>query len=384
MTNGIVNHIVRRGGKVRYLGFSGKDGRGLGNCSVTKHNNRLFIAARVPEYTFLPFPRTTHIFPVLPKYTSWNHLLLYEPDEDAFSMVREHYLDLDVESVNRYNGYEDARLVDWGKTLYASCTLPYGYNDSRFPIALNELDSRYETVSTQRYCANAIERNWMPITDRPFAYVYSVNPLQIASVGKNGVSCKKRKRTELLNTYKGSSQAIPYKNGHIAVIHSNTMSNETPIYIHHFIHWDEEWNVVKVSRGFTFAGCPREFCCGLYEEDCVVYMTFSLFDNAAFMLKTDLDTVENILNGEWDTADDARLSGGALDALFLTDENDATTAALEHLRGEGNIGGALALSLWNGNTALTEELLWEYMPDRKEIDDQRVSMSKFLTQNTGQ
>ena len=56
-------------------------------------------------------------------------------------------------------------------------------------------------------------------------------------------------------------------------------------YRHRFVIWDNDWNLVKVSKQFSFLNAEVEFAVGMckYENDYL--MTFGFQDNAAYLLK---------------------------------------------------------------------------------------------------
>jgi hypothetical protein len=66
-------------------------------------------------------------------------------------------------------------------------------------------------------------------------------------------------------------------------------------YRHRFVIWDNDWNIVKVSKQFAFLNAEVEFAVGMckYKDDYL--MTFGFQDNAAYLLRISQDFVNKFV-----------------------------------------------------------------------------------------
>lgn len=69
-------------------------------------------------------------------------------------------------------------------------------------------------------------------------------------------------------------------------------------YLHAFIEYDNEWNIIKVSPLFSFDDLFVEFCTGMTMKDNEVYISFALQDNCSYILQTDVNTINRFME-EW-------------------------------------------------------------------------------------
>lgn len=210
---------------------------------------------------------------------------------------------LDIAPVWEFVGLEDARLVRWGGILYAigvrrdvkdngEGRMEFQRLEFTDPITLEEVE-RHRIAppnDPDSYC----EKNWMPVIDQPYTFVKWTNPTEVVEVDlKENTS-----RTTYLsgNTLpgfgdlRGSSQVIPYKNHYVTIVHEcdlfqNKMHQKDATYMHRWIVWDREWNLLHISDPWSFMDGEIEFCCGLCEWKGDFLVSFGFQDNAAFVLR---------------------------------------------------------------------------------------------------
>ena len=140
------------------------------------------------------------------------------------------------------------------------------------------------------YIQQNVEKNWMPVENQPFTFLYtSVNPTNVIVCNNKEFSVKKTIETNEPNFYKGSTQVREYKDHYIVLAHYNEeiTVDEMSLYSykHIFLKYDKDWNLVAKSEPFTFMNCSIEFSCGFLIDKNDVYLTFSLYDNVAFVLR---------------------------------------------------------------------------------------------------
>ena len=202
-----------------------------------------------------------------------------------------------------FHGLEDIRVVTWNNTLYGIGVRRDDNPTGRGRMEICELDPetfaeiksvKLKAVDENTYCV----KNWMPVTDMPFHFIDTANPLRIVKAdpetGDVEVVVQKEKQPILegFDMPRGSSQCIPFKDGHLCIIHTCQMyytgnKRKYARYLHAFIHYDKDWNIDKVSPLFSFDDLMIEFCCGMTHKDNDIYISFALQDNMSYVLKVD-------------------------------------------------------------------------------------------------
>jgi hypothetical protein len=140
------------------------------------------------------------------------------------------------------------------------------------------------------YC----EKNWMPIEDLPYHYVKWTNGTEVVKynieTGKTEQAAISHWRELGCIALRGGSQVIPFGEYRFCLVHE-TFLKRSPVdrkdatYRHRFVVWDKDWNIVKVSRQFSFMEAEIEFAVGMtrYKNDLLI--TFGFQDNAAYLVR---------------------------------------------------------------------------------------------------
>lgn len=233
--------------------------------------------------------------------------------ENYIGKLNEEHVKIQWSSPDRWSfvGLEDIRLVYWEGKMYATgVRRDYWENgEGRMVLAEIDLDGNYRNevvldIEDEGFC----EKNWMPIEDIPFHYVRWVNPFQIIRVDPRTGDCENVLYKEMPeHVYKdydgcqmrGSSQVIRVNDYYVALIHlcrlDRNQKNEkcSCNYRHQFIVWDNDWNMVFLSKPFSFGDFDIEFTNGLAYKDGRFYIPFSLQDNMAWLLEIDDTLLED-------------------------------------------------------------------------------------------
>jgi hypothetical protein len=77
-------------------------------------------------------------------------------------------------------------------------------------------------------------------------------------------------------------------------------------YYHRFVMWDEDWNLVKISKQFQYMGTRIEFTCGLALDGDDLLITFGYQDNAAFIMRWPKHLLDRL---EWEDLDKLKNNG---------------------------------------------------------------------------
>lgn len=288
------------------------NGTGLMNSSILIYMDKIIVNIRHCQYSLYHSEKS--------KYEhQWGPLLYLNPENDL-SLTTTNYIcevnsnfeishfskvdtsRLDVKPLWEFVGLEDARLVRWDNKFYLcgvrrDTTLNGVGRMELSEIEFNEFDvkelKRYRIPmpdNIDSYC----EKNWMPILDKPYHFVKWANPTEVVKYdienSTTNVIYSSKNYINLSRDLRGGSQVIPYKEGYIAITHEVDFYNSEAgrkdgTYWHRFVCWDKNWNIISISREFSFMGAKIEFACGMtkYQDDYLV--TFGFQDNCSFLVK---------------------------------------------------------------------------------------------------
>jgi hypothetical protein len=167
----------------------------------------------------------------------------------------------------------------------------------------------------------------MPVLDMPYHFLKWTNPLEIVKVnledkGKeevakgvlNTISCEtvieKTEKIDLPFDLRGGSQVVKVDGNYVCITHEVDFWHHEGVwkdafYYHRFVIWDEDWNLVKVSKQFQYMGTRIEFTCGLAVDGDDLLISFGYQDNAAYILRWPKHLMDKL---EWEDLDKIRIS----------------------------------------------------------------------------
>jgi len=148
----------------------------------------------------------------------------------------------------------------------------------------------------------------MPILDMPFHFVKWTNGTEVVKFNLETKTTEQVVLKEWSNLgcidLRGGSQVFPLDEDHRFCLNHETYLTKSEagrkdgIYRHRFVVWDKDWNIVKVSRQFSFLNANIEFAVGLCECGNDYLMTFGFQDNAAYLLRVPQKFVKKYIFGE--------------------------------------------------------------------------------------
>jgi hypothetical protein len=312
--------VLKDGGDITPLIVSTVDsaGTGLMNPSIYNDKGILIMNLRHVNYTLYHcegeqlfnnrYGPLSYLNPENDvKLRTWNYICTLNNDLTIQRYNKVDTATLDIPPVWTFIGLEDARLFRWNDILYlCGCRRDVKSNgESRMELSeLSIINNIITEISRIRidppkdpdsYC----EKNWMPILDMPYHFVKWTNPTEVVQVNPNTGKSK----TIFLSNYnipdvgdfRGSSQVITIGDYRICIIHEvclwfTNREEKDAKYVHRFIVWDKNWNIVKLSDQFSFMDGEIEFCCGIAIHDHTILITFGFQDNAAFILKWSINS----------------------------------------------------------------------------------------------
>lgn len=293
------------------------------NVSTIAVNDRLLINIRNLNYVLYhaennknahSFGPLVYIHPELDQtLTTYNYLCEMDDDFNISAAKMVDTSQLDVPPKWEFVGLEDVRLVVWNGDLW-QCgvrrdTTTNGVGRMELVKLFVDADNVKEVSRTRMpapppddsYC----EKNWMPITDKPFHFVKWSNATEVVRYNFENNTTE----TVILKEYKnigtrdlrGGSQVIPYKDHYICIAHEvdlywSEAGRKNAHYWHRVIVWDKDFNLLRVSEPFSFMDGAIEFCVGLtiYRNEFIA--TFGFQDNAAYMARIPLQLMDGLIS----------------------------------------------------------------------------------------
>ena len=298
------------------------EGPSLTNPSILCMNDKILVNIRNVNYTLYHSE--------LNKFEhKWGPLSYIHPENDQHLRTTNYILVLDALSLSTINyskvdtslfdkeplwdfvGLEDARLIYWDKKLYLCGVRRDTTLNGVGRMELSEISMinntfkeisrfRIPVPNEEEYC----NKNWMPILSQPYRFIKWCNPLEIIETypqyNKSAVIFNSNNYVQGYPDWRGSSQVISLKDNYLAIVHETDLyrteiGNKDATYRHRFLLWDKDWNLFKVSKLFSFMNTKIEFCCGMDQSHNSILITFGIQDNAAFILKTPANFIENFI-----------------------------------------------------------------------------------------
>lgn len=316
--------VLRKNGIIKPLVIDSSltNGTGLFNPSIYVDDARIYVNVRHCQYTLYHSEMNVmeHPWGPLPYLNPENDLTLTtknyfgELNEDL-SFKYYHKVDtsmLDTTPAWQFVGLEDARIVKWDDKIYLCGVRRDVKSNGEGRMELSELEiSEHSVKEISRFRIPApgnddsyCEKNWMPILDNPYHYLKWCNPVEIVRVDPNEKTCTSiytAKDMRFNWDQRGGGQVISWEDGYLSLTHETYLywseaGRKNATYRHRLIQWDKNWEPVKRSREFSFLGAKIEFACGLAKRNDEIFITFGFQDNAAYVLKCDVQTVKDFMN----------------------------------------------------------------------------------------
>ena len=322
----LVKKAVENGGKLAPLVISHglTSGTGLMNPSVfIDSDGDILVNLRHVNYT-LYHAENEQRYP-----SRFGPLSYLHPEKDQ-RLVTENYLcrlndNLEMtdytkvemlelhEPIWEFVGLEDARVVQWEDKYYLigvrRDTTTNGVGRMEYTqIELDKDKWTAKEIHRQRIAApgaddSYCEKNWMPIVDKPYRFVKWTMPTEVVFANPNHTETHQT----MLNLtppapkdQRGGSQIIRWGSMYICITHEvdlfkNYLQQKDAIYRHRLVMWDEQFNLVGLSKAFSFLDARVEFCVGAAKQGEDLLLSFGFQDNAAFVLRVPKIVVEDLI-----------------------------------------------------------------------------------------
>ena len=319
-----VKYVLDHNGIIKPLLISPEhtNGTGLCNPSILIKEEKILVNLRHLQYTLYHSEKQNFEHPYGP-------LVYLHPENDCTLTTTNFYCELNdsldityyskVDTSNfdippkwEFVGLEDARLIHWDNKLYLCGVRRDLDTIGTGRMELSEIvkhDNKIVEISRARipapppdkeYC----NKNWMPILDQPYHFVKWVNGTEIVKFDPVGLTTKtviQKDRVYNSKDMRGGSQVLPFKNGYFCLIHETDLykseaGRKDATYRHKFVVWDKNWNIIKISKEFSFLNAKIEFACGMAKLKNDYLITFGFQDNAAYILKVNEQVIEDFID----------------------------------------------------------------------------------------
>jgi predicted GH43/DUF377 family glycosyl hydrolase len=297
------------------------NGTGLFNPSIFIDEDKILVNVRHCQYTL--YHSEMNLFE-----HAWGPLVYLNPENDVTLTTTNYFGELnedlsskyyhkvdtsafDITPIWEFVGLEDARIVKWNNKVYLSGVRRDVKTNGEGRMELSEIEfsekgvkeiSRFRIPAPNgdgSYC----EKNWMPIIDMPYHYLKWSNPVEVVRAIPEDKACI---TTFLGNKIffdrdqRGGGQVIPFEDGYLSLIHETNLYNSIQerkdgTYRHRFIYWSKNWEPIHRSKEFSFMEAKIEFACGLAKRGNDIFITFGYQDNAAYVLKTNVNVIKEFI-----------------------------------------------------------------------------------------
>jgi hypothetical protein len=320
-----VKLALENGGSIHPLIIPSKDLKGPGICNSSIYNDNGTIRVNLRNINYILYHSENKKFE-----HHWGPLVYIHPENDlhlrTWNIMCELNDNLEIKSYHHIDttdfpdkelwefvGLEDARIVRWNDKLYI-CGVRRDLDTSGTGrMELSEIKITENSVKEiaqyripipgdgESYC----EKNWMPILDMPFHFVKWTNGTEVVKYDIEKGICEKvvGKHWRDLGTQdmRGGSQVLTFGDYYFTLIHEtylfrSKIDRKDGIYRHRFVVWDKNWDIVKVSKQFTFLTGHVEFAVGMCEYQNDYLITFGFQDNASYLLRAPKDFVKDFIN----------------------------------------------------------------------------------------
>ena len=300
-------------------------GTGLMNPSIfIDDDGDILVNLRHVNYT-LVHSENKQQFP-----SRWGPLTYLHPEKDQ-RLVTENYLcrlDKDLQMTDfahvemmklhdpiwEFHGLEDCRVVQWESKYFLVGVRRDTTDNGQGRMEYSEIEIDKSNWSVKEITRKRIpapepndsycEKNWFPILDKPYHFIKWSAPTEV--VYNNPYNNEPTMQIALCHTLqpnadqRGSSQMLRWGNVYIAITHEvnlffNYLNQKDAIYRHRLLIWDIEFNLIGMSKVFSFLDGNIEFCVGAAKQGEDLLVSFGFQDNAAFVLRVPKSVVEDLI-----------------------------------------------------------------------------------------
>lgn len=228
-----------------------------------------------------------------------NKILSQIPINISPNVITEYYRNFGTQE-GSIQGLEDGRHIYYNNKLYATFTsFEYG-RENKPSMVLTEINQNtyeVEKITTLKYRDDIVQKNWVPVIyNEELCYIYSYEPFILLKIDPETGNCE-----ELINKYliysmaniRGSTPPILINNNLYLILVHEVVHTDTRKYIHRFMTFDNDWNIIDISEPFYFNELFVEYSLSIVYNSLNndITIPFSHMDNSTFMGKINYNNI---------------------------------------------------------------------------------------------
>jgi hypothetical protein len=202
------------------------------------------------------------------------------------NIEQEYFLDTIYESNKPYIGIEDVRFFNFNQEIYYIGSY---YNNNKINI-VSGIYNLGDTFLSNRIITpsfdndpNKNEKNWCFFNNNgELNVIYKWSPLYICKINyetKKLDLIKTKTMPKYFHSIRGSTSGLEYDNKIWFIVHYSKDFMNKKNYIHMFVVFNKEMDLIGHSKPFKFRGCIVEYCMGMtLNKKNNFVITFSLLD----------------------------------------------------------------------------------------------------------
>lgn len=199
-------------------------------------------------------------------------------DSNFNKITDEIFAKMEVYNKDRIFGLEDVRLYSNQDNLYyiGIRNINNIFNVTMNDINMNTYDFKLNLIKPSFYKGIKDEKNWALFNYKnEMKVIHSWYPLKICSINNNKLDVLEIKQTPLsFSNVRGSTCGCIVNNEIWFLVHRNINSN----YVHLFVVFDLNMNLLRYSEDFKFNNSKVEFCIGMIIDSDRTILSYSEYD----------------------------------------------------------------------------------------------------------
>jgi len=226
--------------------------------------------------------------------------------DKKFNIIREQYMITDLTGNIPYYGIEDIRLFHFKDAIYFIGS-SYNEKTKKIQIVSNILDlsNNYfepKFINPSFQTNYDWEKNWVFFNNNgKINVIYKWYPIYICSIDYETQQLNLIQKNSNVPTFferfRGSTNGVEYDNKIWFIVHFHKKRNKNkPEYIHNFVVFDTDMNLLGYSNPFKFENFIVEYCIGMIlNEDNNFIITYSTLDKTSKLIVLDKKYVKSLI-----------------------------------------------------------------------------------------
>jgi hypothetical protein len=189
-------------------------------------------------------------------------------------------------------GIEDVRLFFWKNELWGLGTAYNFEYDANTMLLFRLHGARVaDAIFLPSPRGRLKEKNWIPlVANGELHFIYGHSPPEVYRYDAPSTLTQVRQAENVvLEGWSGSSCAVPWGDGYVAILHKRGyLAPNRIFYVHRLVAYDAGLEISYVGEPFHFEKVGIEFCAGLALTKDFALLSYGLDDAKAFIVKVSL------------------------------------------------------------------------------------------------